>query len=143
MASQHRLSPTMVSRKLQALRFIRDYIGQWGKSPSYGEIAAELGTNRVRVHAIVRQLVADGDILHAHGERRGISLAAPHGSICEAEALQLLRRRGYLINGDLVGVEGLCSVTKARLPGRPALVHLPDIEVGEFRDDGDGGAAGG
>ena len=32
----YRLSPTMVSRKLAALAFIRDYIERRGESPSLG-----------------------------------------------------------------------------------------------------------
>ncbi|CAN5369844.1 hypothetical protein BH10PSE14_BH10PSE14_04540 [soil metagenome] len=133
MGVQHRLSPTMTSRKLQVYRFIVDYIVSWDGSPSYDEIAAGVGTNKSRVYAIVRQLAAEGKILHRPGARRGISLPAMAARISLDDALSKLRAAGYRVDADVMEV-GVPIVTNSRLPGRPALEHIPPIEVGEYRD---------
>jgi len=137
MGSQLRLSATMASRKLQALAFIKEYFARWGRSPSYDEIAAALGITGARVHAIVGELAAGGDIIRSMGARRGISLPEPMDQISEGDALLKLRQIGWRIDGELLQPDALPTLRNTRLPGRPALVHIPDIEVGEFRDDRD------
>ena len=64
-----RLTPAMVSRRLQVLDFVRRYIARWGGSPSYGEIAAACGISRNRAHKLVRALVHHGLIGKVPGER--------------------------------------------------------------------------
>ena len=46
MGAPHRLTPTMASRKLLALDFIKGYFPKWGASPSLREIANALGATR-------------------------------------------------------------------------------------------------
>lgn len=125
-------TPTMVSRKVAALEFIKRYIVEWGVSPSIGEIANALGTNRSRISQILHQLASEGSIVRKTGERRNITL--PDKVV---EAVQLLRRAGYKVNGDakeLVGPHGFI-VTNPTLPLLPELDHIPDIEIGGLSDD--------
>ena len=68
-----RLSPEMVSRRLQVLAFVRDYLAKWRKSPSQGEIAAGLGVARTTVRRSLRSLWAEGLLLRTPGER-GLTL---------------------------------------------------------------------
>jgi Mn-dependent DtxR family transcriptional regulator len=55
-----RLSPEMASFRLLVLACVREYIEANHDSPSYGEIAAALGSNRTRVRKAVKQLAAEG-----------------------------------------------------------------------------------
>lgn len=77
MGAPLRLTPTMCSRKLQALGFIRAYLARHAVSPSLSEIGAGVGASRQRAHWYVKQLEADGHILRTPGEPRSIRLAAP------------------------------------------------------------------
>lgn len=91
-ATPVRLRPEMASLRLIVLKFITDYIGQWGGSPSYGEIAHGCDTNRDRVKKIVHRLARDGLINHVRGPR-GISLPQQ-----EQAAAAHLRKIGYRID---------------------------------------------
>jgi len=86
-----RLTPTMASLRLLVLRFVRDYVSAWGASPSYGEIAAALETNRTRVRKAVKSLAGDGLLLRTPGPR---GLALPDNL---AEAVRLLGALGYAV----------------------------------------------
>lgn len=88
---QTRLRPEMVSLRLHVLDFVRRYLGAWKVSPSYGEIAAALGTNRTRVKDAVKSLVAEGLLLRTPGPR---GLAMP--SEREA-ALRVLIALGWTV----------------------------------------------
>ncbi len=129
-----RLSPTNSSRKLQALGFIKSYFAQHGASPSLGEIAAALGINRQRVHAIVRQLADDGLIHRDPGQRRGISLPDPAEELSAADAVRVLQALGWTVLSAEARIVG--PVTNTRLPLRPALDHSPGVE--EHDADGHG-----
>lgn len=72
-APSTRLSPEMASFRALVLRFVRDYFAAWGQSPSYGEIAAALGSNRTRVRRAVLSLARAGLILRTPGTR-GLAL---------------------------------------------------------------------
>jgi DNA-binding MarR family transcriptional regulator len=85
---------TMVSVRLRALAFVHDYIGQWRNSPSLGEIAAAIGTDRTMAHRAVKSLVASG-LLNKTPGVRGISLPDQ-----EQEALRILARAGWAISPD-------------------------------------------
>ncbi|MGB7407173.1 MAG: hypothetical protein WA908_01590 [Pontixanthobacter sp.] len=89
-----RLSPQMVDFRLLVLSFVRDYIGRWRSSPSYGEIANALDSNKTRVRKAVKSLVGDG-MLHRTPGPRGLSLPS-----MREEALQLLRREGWQVDGS-------------------------------------------
>lgn len=83
-----RLSPEMASFRALVLGFVRSYLTEWGQSPSYGEIAAGLGSNRTRVKRAVVSLERAGLLLRTPGTR---GLALPD----EIErARQLLERAG-------------------------------------------------
>lgn len=90
-ATALRLAPDMASLRLLVLSFIRAYIGRWGASPSYGEIAAATRSNRTRVRKAVRSLSDDGLILRAAGPR-GLSLPDRRD-----EALRVLKALGWEI----------------------------------------------
>lgn len=109
-----RLTPDMVSLRLLVLRFVRSYLTDWGASPSYGEIAAALGTNRTRVRKAVRSLCADGLLLRSPGPR---GLALPDDL---TEAMRLLAAHGY----RTVPTEGL-AVTHSPLQADGVLDYCP------------------
>jgi hypothetical protein len=94
-----KLTPSMASLRLLVLRFVRSYLSHWGASPSYGEIAAGLDTNRTRVKKAVRSLTADGMLLRRPGPR---GLAIPDDV---TDAVRLLKAHGYKVepvtNGPL------------------------------------------
>lgn len=108
-----RLTPGMASLRLMVLRFVRRYLTDWGASPSYGEIAAALDTNRTRVRKAVKSLAGDGLLLRAPGPR-GLTLPDTL-----AEAMRLLTAMGYVID-PLSG-----SVTKTPLIDEDVLDYVP------------------
>lgn len=132
-----RLTPTMASRKLQALDFIARYIGRWGGSPSYDEIANELGVSKTRARSLVRQLERDGHIVRERGGRRTIRLLEGSDRASLADAMLELRRRGFVVDEDLFTISAPC--TNRPLPVLPPLRHIPGTESGDGDDQTDGG----
>ena len=106
------MRPEMSSRRNLVLAFVRDYIGTWRVSPSYGEIAAGLGTNRTRIKEAVRSLVADGHLLRTPGPR---GLALPGD---EAAAIERLKALGWRVDAE---ARALAAVTQSTLPAIPLL----------------------
>lgn len=106
----------MRSRKLQALDFILGYFARWGGSPSLEEIASALSVTRQSAHYLVKQLAADGRVLHTPGVHRGLRLVDPQAAISLAQALLVLRRCGVLKDAPL---------TDEELTGLPVLDHDP------------------
>lgn len=117
----------MVSLRLLALDFVRQYIAKWGASPSYGEIAAALDTNRTRIRKAVKSLAADGLLLRAPGAR---GLALPD---TRERALQVLRSLGWKVDAATtsiappIGTSGTpqIAVTNTPLQAMPLLDYLP------------------
>ena len=87
-----RQRPDMASMRLLVLKFVREYIGKWGGSPSYGEIAAALDISRTRVKRSLNSLAGDGLLLRVKGPR-GLSLPDD-----EQAAIDQLRRLGWEID---------------------------------------------
>jgi hypothetical protein len=121
-----RLSPSMSSRRLQVLGFIRDYIAAQNESPSLGEIASGCGIDRSKAHRHVRSLIRQGHLMRRRG-MRGLMLPS-----AIEEAKRQLREAGYRIDEDFGGD------TKSRLLPLPPLDYLPRQQGGEG-DDGDDG----
>lgn len=94
-----RLSPTMSSRKLIALDFIKRYFARWGHSPTLGEIAAAMDVSSKRAHDLVRQLAAEKMIEHVAGKTRGIRLVEKAEELSEADVLARLSALGWTV-GD-------------------------------------------
>lgn len=90
-----KLTAEMASFRLLVLAFIRDYWDEIGASPSYGEIAAGLESNRDRVRKAVKSLARDGLVLRTPGPR-GIKLP----SVIE-ESVRQLRELGWQVDEDL------------------------------------------
>ena len=111
-----RLTPEMVDFRLLVLDFVHDYIGRWRSSPSYGEIANALQSNKTRVRKAVKSLVADGK-LHRTPGPRGLSLPSMRD-----QALQLLRLEGLLAEGGTL----MTAVTHRPLLPPPALDYPRD-----------------
>lgn len=134
-----RQRPEMASLKLLVLKFVRQYIADWHGSPSLGEIAHALDTNRTRVRRAVRKLEAEGQLLRVPGPR-GLSLPDE-----EPLAMRQLLARGWTIDADrrvaFAPASTEKSVTNEPLPPVPEL----DYPYGQDRDRGtsDGGAGGG
>lgn len=115
-----RLTPAMASMRLLVLDFVRRYIGRWKASPSYGEIAEALGTNRTRVRKAVKSLESEGLLLRSPGPR-GLAMPSERQA-----ALRVLRMLGWHVD------ERAEAVTNRPLRLSPALSYRAP------RTDGDG-----
>ncbi len=107
-----RLSPTMASRKNQAMLFIRAYFATHHAGPSISELAAALATSRSRAAALIGKLESEGRIHRVRGQARSIR---PVEAL--DEALRQLKAEGWTIN-----------------PGRLELAHpqaLPVLDIVE------------
>ncbi len=127
-----KLSPEMASFRLLVLGVVRAYWADHGGSPSYGEIANALDTNRMRVKRAVLALVEGGKLLRTPGPR-GLRLPDQH-----EDALNRLRELGYAIDPErkIVSFPGQ-PVTKPILPIPPELDYPRDSERGDGTGDGD------
>lgn len=114
----------MASWRLLVLAFVREYLDQWGESPSYGEIANALGSNRTRVRKAVRSLERDGMLLRAQGPR-GLSLPTVRD-----EALRQLRALGFVVDED-------CLVVRRPVTD-PPLLPPAELDYPDPQTDGDG-----
>lgn len=121
------LSPTMASRKLQALAFIEGYIRERKQAPSLAEIAAALEISRKRVLELARKLDRDGLIIYRAGVHRGILL--PDN---QAMALRELEAAGWKINRTTMELR-FQPVTNSGLTLPPELDYFPDVEIGDDR----------
>lgn len=91
-----RLKPSMASRKLLVLAFVRSFIERWGGSPSIREISEGTGASFTRVQAILCALEKDKLIVRRKGAR-GIMLPDRL-----ADAVRELRAAGYVIDEDVM-----------------------------------------
>lgn len=124
-----KLTAEMASFRLLVLAFIRDYWDEVGASPSYGEIAAGLESNRDRVRKAVKSLARDGLVLRTPGPR-GIKLP----SVLE-ESVRQLRELGWQVDEDLR--EARSPVTNPPLLPSAALTYpARDGTEGQKRDRG-------
>ena len=119
-----RLSPTMRSRKLQALTFVKRYFAIWGKSPTLSEIAAALGVSIKRAHELVEQLSDEEQLRRIRGKRRGIELIDRGEEFSEADALLRLRALGWAIDEEVQRV-GKTQPPLARPLTEKGLPDLP------------------
>lgn len=108
-----RLAPEMASLRLLVLAFVREYFDAWHASPSYGEIANGLNTNRTRIRKAVKSLAADGLLLRAPGPR---GLALP---TVRDECVRQLRSLGWAVDEDVHRARE--GVTEGTLLPPPAL----------------------
>ena len=123
---RRRLAPEMASFRLLVLAFVREYIGAMGESPSYGEIAAKLDSNRTRVKMAVRSLAADGLLIRTGGPR-GLQLPSVRDT-----AIRQLRALGYAVDEDLKYVRHPGVTNRTLLP--PAELRYPPRGSDEQRD---------
>jgi hypothetical protein len=129
--SPRRLSPTMSSRRLLVLAFVRDYIIANRGSPSLREIANALETNPVRIKRAIDKLVAQGELMRAPGPR-GLRLPTMLDT-----AKRQLREAGWIVDEDVHRI-GQC-VTQSQLPAPPDLTYR---RAGSGDGNGIGGASG-
>lgn len=145
--SQLRLVPDMVSLRLLVLAFVKGYIGRWGASPSYGEIAEATGTNRTRVKKAVRSLQADGLLLRLNrpgsAQARALALPAQRDA-----AAQLLTDLGYRVlpiaDGYAQGGAGIAGggITDHPLRAAERLDYDPELGTRFDRASDQDGAHG-
>lgn len=101
----------MASRRLLVLAFVREYIGRWGQSPSYGEIANGLSISPSRARQLAKALVKAGQLVRRPGPR---GLAMP---TLRDEAIRQLRELGYAIDEDfLEAARRPCALSTLRAP---------------------------
>ncbi|HEY0131647.1 MAG TPA: hypothetical protein VGB57_09595 [Allosphingosinicella sp.] len=114
-----RLKPTMRSRKLQALDFIKRYFAEWGHSPSLDEIGAALEVSKQRASELVQQLCDEDQIQRVVGKRRGIVLIDRGEQLSEADVLLRIKQLGWSVNAS-EGTVGR-TLTQTGLPDVPEL----------------------
>lgn len=124
-----RLSPTMSSRKLHALDFIKRYFARWSYSPTLGELAAHLEVSTKRAHELVHQLAVEKMIEHIAGKTRGIRLIDRGEELSEADVLLRLTNMGWTIGKDdriiEPPIEASFPLTEKGLHPLPYLDHVP------------------
>ena len=127
--SEYRLTPAMMSRKLQIVSFVMQYIGRWGQWPSYGEIAGAMGITSSTARDGVRRAVRDGLLHREPGSRRGRPTSSDRPPsltpAAAAEMLDRLREAGVVVMDPTAGSG---TPTFCPLPISPPFRHLPDIE---------------
>lgn len=126
-AAPVRLAPDIASFRLLVLAFVREYITLLGHSPSLGEIANRLQSNRTRVRKAIRSLVDDGLLLRTPGPR-GLTLPTMRD-----EAVRQLRALGWTVDEDVGRAH--CPVTKGTLQLEPVLDYLPAERTGAGHDE--------
>jgi hypothetical protein len=146
MGSVFRLSPGMVSRKTQVLRFIKEYFREWGRSPSLGEIGGGLGISKKRVHELLGSLERDGEISRIKGQANGIILPVPAEMISREDFLRQAKEAGFTIVQEVPGGSFVANnlglpLTLSGLPLLPELNDIPDVGVGELEHDKSGGGS--
>jgi SOS-response transcriptional repressor LexA len=124
MGERARLTPTMRSRKLQALDFIKRYNAQWGVSPTLSELASELGISVKYAHELVGQLSREKQIEIVKGKKRGIVLIDRGEAISEADILLRLAQLGWQVKDGAWTLTP--PLTKNGLPDVLYLDHKPD-----------------
>jgi hypothetical protein len=114
----------MASFRALVLAFVTRYLTEWGQSPSYGEIAAGLSSNRFRVKRAVVSLERSGLLIRGPAPR---GLMLPDAI---AEAQRTLARAG------LAPPAAGERTNQTLLP--PAVLTYParNSRTGDPRDDG-------
>lgn len=147
-----RLSPTMSSRKLLALDFIKSYFARWSHSPTLGELASHLGVSRKRAYDLVHQLSEEKMLEVVAGKTRGIRLIERGTELSETDILVRLVALGWTVGqgshvlmppsdavaGGSVTHVLLQALTTKGLPDTADLDHDPD----PTEDEGNNGETG-
>lgn len=133
-AKRLKLNAEMASFRLLVLAFVREYINDMGASPSYGEIAAKLQSNRMRVRRAIRSLEREGLILRTPGPR-GLSLPSMRD-----EAIRQLRELGFSVDEDVLAIRPP-GVTHPPLRVPPALDYIPNHQRGDGNGEPDSATA--
>lgn len=89
----------MTEPQARVLRCIQDFTAVHGHSPTFAQIAAELGfKSKSSVHRAVVALTDQGLLQRHPGARGGVDLVTPRVAEATDEELAAeLRRRGYLV----------------------------------------------
>lgn len=95
-----RLTPEMVSRKLQVLAAVKRYWATHGASPSFAEIGADVGISRQEAWRYCRTLADERELVLVAGHR-GIGLPDPIGRVTLADAILRLRAEGFVVDEDV------------------------------------------
>lgn len=112
-----------LTRKEQALNWIRHYIETTGHSPSMGDVALGLGVSISRAKALVHQLTREKRIDRAPGAQRGISIPG----LFKQLVLKELREQGYVVDGDITAR----PYPQEQLQLVALLEHIPATVAGE------------
>jgi SOS-response transcriptional repressor LexA len=111
-----------VPRRYEALAYIIERIVQTGTSPSYDEIADQLGVRKTRARELVDQLVGEGLVERPLGKQRSFRVRDVAGS--RNILVEVLNRLGWT---DAVPLGNLAQpCTNERLPLLPPFTHLPE-----------------
>ncbi|MBI0475386.1 hypothetical protein D9601_08485 [Sphingomonas sp. MA1305] len=113
-----------ISRRYEALAYIIERIVQTGTSPSYDEIADQLGILKTRTRELVDQLIDEGLVERPLGKQRSFRVRDVSGS--RNILVEVLNRLGW---ADAVPLGDLEQPrTHERLPMLPPFEHLPDVD---------------
>ena len=113
-----------VPRRYEALAFIMQRIVADGCSPSFDEIADELGVGKTRARGLVDELIAEEILDRPVGRQRSFRIR----DVARSRNLlvEVLNRLGWADAIPLGSLEQPCS--NEQLPILPPFEHLPDIE---------------
>lgn len=113
-----------VPRRYEALAFVIARICASGTSPSFDEIAIELGISKSRARRLIDELVAEDLVERRPGQVRSFRVRDVAAS--RSIVVQVLNRLGWIDAQPLAGL--LQPYTDEHLPMVPPFEHLPDVE---------------
>lgn len=124
-------------RRDEVLAFLIDRLVKTGSSPTFEEIAKELGFSRTRAQELVEQLIARGVIEKVPGAQRALRVR----DVAHARHLvdQFARGLGWAVAAPLGALEQPTvpvppkpmpsqTLSYVQLPVLPAFEHFPDLD---------------
>ncbi|NYD91412.1 hypothetical protein [Sphingomonas melonis] len=113
-----------VPRRYEALAFIMQRIVADGCSPSFDEIADELGVGKTRARGLVDELIAEEILDRPVGRQRSFRIR----DVARSRNLlvEVLNRLGWTDSVPLGVLDQPCSNEQLQI--LPPFEHLPDVE---------------
>lgn len=115
-------APTL--RRYEALAFIMRKIVTDGCSPSFEEIAQELGVSKTRARGLIDELMAEKRVGRSPGRQRSFRIS--DGVHSRNMLFEVLRRLGWLDAFSTISLTMPCS--NEQLFILAPFEHLPDLE---------------
>lgn len=113
-----------VPRRYEALAYIIEQIVQTGMSPTYDEIADQLGVRKTRARELIEQLIGEGLVERVLGKQRSFRVR----DVAQSRNIlvEVLNRLGWADSVPFGTLEQ--PRTHERLSMLPPFEHLPDVD---------------